>query len=139
MRVKLIARLGDTQQSGLELDRHYAVHAGPDPQGTVLVYDDHTTSFCPLTRAEYREVPDPLEPHDLLGVDQEPGGYRAVCTYVWHPWQPAADPDAAVAVHRRHLRQMELDGHHLTTVVHPRLQEWINDLPGRRGRQEPER
>jgi hypothetical protein len=76
MRVKLISRLGDTQQSGLELDRHYAVHVGPDPQGTVVVFDDHTTSFCPLTRAEYREVPDPLEPHDLLRVDQEPGGYQ---------------------------------------------------------------
>jgi hypothetical protein len=139
MRVRLIARLGDNQQLGLELDRHYPVHWGPDPEGRVLVFDDHTNCFAPLTPAEYREVPDPLEPHDLLRIDQDQGGYRAVCTCVWRPWQPVADPDQAVGVHRRHLRHMELDRHHLTTVVHPRLQAWINDLQGRDRHQEPER
>jgi hypothetical protein len=139
VRVKLIARLGDTQQSGLEVDRNYAVHAGPDPDGRVLVFDDHTHSFRPLGPAEYREVPDPLEPHDLVRIDQDPGGYRAVCACVWRPWEPAADPDAAAHLHRAHLRHMDIQERLLTMAVHPLLLEWINDLQARQRRQEPER
>jgi hypothetical protein len=139
VRVKLIARLGDTQQSGLEVDRTYAVHAGPDVEGRVWVFDDHTTSFRTVCSAEYREVPDPLEPHDLVRIDQDPGGYRAVCACVWRPWQPAADPDAAAHRHRAHLWHMDLQERLLTMAVHPLLVAWINDLRARQRRQEPER
>jgi hypothetical protein len=140
MRVKVTARHGDNQHSGLEVDRNYAVHAGPDPEGRVLVFDDHTTSFRTVTPAEYREVPDPLEPHDLLRIDQDEGGYRAVCTCVWQPWTSAADPDAAVQRHRGHLWHMDIQERLLTMPVHPLLVAWINDLQERqRRRQEPER
>jgi hypothetical protein len=83
--------------------------------------------------------PRPLEPHDLLRIDQDPGGYRAVCTCVWQPWTSAADPDAAAHLHRAHLRHMDLQERLLTMAVHPLLVEWINDLRARQRRQEPER
>ena len=139
MRVTLIARLGDTQRSGLEVDRTYAVHAGPDLDGRVLVFDDHTHSFRTVSSAEYREVPDPLEPHDLVRIDQQPGGYRAVCACVWRPWNPATDPDQAAHLHRAHLRHMDLQERLLTMAVHPLLVEWINHLRARQRGQEPER
>jgi hypothetical protein len=140
MRVKLTARLGDNQQSGLEMDRSYAVHSGPDEQGRVWVFDDNTDSFRTVGPAEYREIPDPLEPHDLVRIDQQPGGYGAVCTCVWRHWEPVGDPDEAAHAHKLHLGRMAIDRHHLTTPVHPLLQEWINDLRSRRRhRQEPER
>jgi hypothetical protein len=139
MRVKLTARLGDNQQSGLELDRSYAVHSGPDPQGRLWVFDDHTDSFRTVGPGEYREVPDPLEPHDLLRIARQPDGYWAVCTCVWRHWQPVADPDEAAHSHQRHLRHMAIDRQHLTTPVHPLLQQWINERRERQPRQEPER
>jgi hypothetical protein len=45
MRVKLTARLGDNQQSGLEMNRSYAIQESPDEQGRLLVFDDNTGSF----------------------------------------------------------------------------------------------
>jgi hypothetical protein len=139
MRVKIRTRPAGTTESGLELDRSYAVHQGPDPNGTILVFDDHTASFRALTPAQYQEVPDPLEPHDLLRIDHGPGGYQAICTCVWRHWQPVADPDQAAHTHQAHLRHMDTGRHHLTTVIHPQLQAWINDLRARQRRQEPER
>ena len=139
MRVTLLARLGDNQQSGLEVDRNYAVHAGPDLDGRVLVFDDHTSSFRTVSAAEYREVSNPLEPHDLVRIDQDEGGYRAVCSCVWRPWKPAADPDEAAHLHRAHLGHMDLQERLLTMAVHPLVLEWINDLRARQRRQEPER
>jgi|SRR5829696_4098124 hypothetical protein len=138
MRVEIASLRGTNQQSGLEVERHYAVHRGPDAEGTVLVFDDNTDSFRQLTAAEYEEVPDPLEPHDLLRIDRAPDGYRAVCLCVWRPCFPDADPDEAVRTYRLHLSKMDIDRHHLTTPVHPRLQQWIDDLRERR-RREPER
>jgi hypothetical protein len=139
MRVTVTARYGTNQASGLELERHYDVHHGPDADGTVLVFDDNTQSFRPLTPAEYREVPDPLEPHDLLRIDHTPDGYRAVCLCVWRHWCPVADPDEAAHTHQRHLRHMDIDRRHLTMPIHPLLQQWISDLRDRQRRQEPER
>ena len=141
MRVKLVARLGGNQRSGLEVDRHYTVHSGPDPQGRLWVFDDHTDSFRTLTPGEYREVPDPLEPHALVRIDQQPGGYRAVCLCVWRHWQPLGDPDDAARSFAGHQRHMDSQRHLLTMAVHPLLQHWINDLHQRqrRRREEPER
>ena len=42
MRVEIASLRGTNQQSGLEVERHYAVHRGPDAEGTVLVFDDNT-------------------------------------------------------------------------------------------------
>jgi hypothetical protein len=139
MRVRIVARLAGNAGSGLELDRAYAVHQGPDPDGGLLVFDDNTHSFRTVTPAEYREVPDPLEPHELVGIDQEPGGYRAVCTCVWRWYHPVADPDEAAHTHQAHQRHMDHQRRLLTMPVHPLLQEWINDLWERRRGQEPER
>jgi hypothetical protein len=139
MRIKLTGLLGGNQHAGLEVDRQYTVHQGPDPQGRVWVFDDHSDSFRVLTPAEYREVPDPLEPHDLVRINHQGDGFWAVCTCVWRHWQPVSDPDEAVRSFRSHLVGMDLDRRLLTMAVHPQLQQWINDLRARRRHQEPER
>jgi hypothetical protein len=139
MRVKLTALGAATIDSGLEPDRNYTVHSGPDPDGRVVVFDDHTSGFRTLGPVQYREVPDPLAPHDLLRIARQPDGYWALCRCVWRHWQPVADPDEAAHSHQRHLRHMAIDRQHLTTPVHPLLQQWINDRQQRQPRQEPER
>jgi hypothetical protein len=106
MRVEITSLRGTNRQSGLEFDRHYAVHRGPGTEGAVLVFDDNTDSFRSLTSAECEEVPDPLEPHDLLRIDRTPEGYRAVCLCVWRPCHPDSDSDEAVRTHRLHLSKM---------------------------------
>jgi hypothetical protein len=138
MRIKLTTLGGGNQHSGLEVDRHYAVHQGPDPLGRVWVFDDNSDSFRTLTPAEYREVPDPLEPHDLVRINREPDGFWAVCVCVWRHWQPLSDPDEAARSLHSHLHRMDMNRRLLTMPIHPQLQQWINDLRARR-RQEPER
>jgi hypothetical protein len=139
MRITLTTLVGGNQHAGLEVDRHYAVHHGPDPKGRVWVFDDNTDSFRALGPAEYREVPDPLEPHDLVRINQRADGFWAVCVCVWRHWQPASDPDEAVRSFRRHLDRMDMDRRLLTMAVHPLVQQWLNDLRARRRHQEPER
>jgi len=138
VRVVLVARLGGNQQSGLELDRAYRAYAGPDPHGRVLVFDDITTGFRWVTPAEYREVPDPLERHDLVRIDHGPGGYVPVCSCVWRWHRGWPDPDEAARAHGAHQRQMDTQRRLLTQPVPPRLLAWIEQLRAR-CRQEPER
>jgi hypothetical protein len=139
MRVVIIARLGGNQRSGLELDRAYRVHHGPDPHGSVLVFDDNDTSFRWVTPSEYREVPDPLDRHDLVAIDHGPAGYTPVCSCVgrWHRTWP--DPDQAAHLHGVHQRHMATQRRLLTQPVPPPLLAWIQQLRARRDRQEPER
>jgi hypothetical protein len=138
MRVVIVARLGDNQQSGLELDRAYRVHHGPDPHGSVLVFDDTTTSFRWVTTGEYRETADPLDRHDLVAIQQGPGGYAPVCSCVWR-WQRSwPDPDEAAHAHGVHQRHMASQRRLLTQPVPPPLLAWIEQLRAHR-RQEPER
>ncbi len=138
MRVVIIARLGGNQQSGLELDRAYRVHHSPNPHGRVLVFDEVTTSFRWVTPAEYREVPDPLDRHDLVRIDHGPGGYAPVrsCVWRWHRGWP--DPDEAAHFHGVHQRHMATQRRLLTQPVPPPLPAWIERLRARRN-QEPER
>ena len=142
MRVKVTALVGDNRESGLLVDANYAVHHGPDDQGRVLVFDFITDSFRTVTPAEYREVPDPLEPHELVRITQHPDGYRAACTCVWRGDLPAADPDAATGFYRSHLRRMQEGRYHLTAWNDPRfiqaIDQWHKQQWHRR-RQEPER
>jgi len=138
MRVRIVARLGGNRQSGLELDRAYRVHAGPDPRGTVLVYDDNDASFRWVTPAEYREVPDPLERHDLVHIQQGPGGYQPVCSCVWRWHRGWPDPDEAAHLHGVHQRHMATQRRLLTQPVPPPLLAWIEQLRAHR-RREPER
>jgi hypothetical protein len=143
VRVKVTALVGDNRDSGLLVDANYAVHHGPDDQGRVLVFDFITDSFRTVTPAEYREVPDPLDPHELVRITQDPDGYRAMCRCVWRHDLPAADPDAAVSAFKRlHLRRMEEGRYHLTAWNDPRLiqllDRWHKQQWHRR-RQEPER
>jgi hypothetical protein len=139
MRVVIIARLGGNQRSGLELDRAYRVHHGPDPHGSVLVFDDNDTSFRWVTPSEYREVPDPLDRHDLVAIDHGPAGYTPVCSCVgrWHRTWP--DPDQAAHLHGVHQRHMATQRRLLTQPVPPPLLAWIEQLRARHDRQEPER
>jgi hypothetical protein len=137
MRVRIVARLGDNQQSGLELDRAYRVHHGPDARGSVLVFDDTTTSFCWVTPAEYREIPDPLDRHDLVAIDHGPGGYQPICSCVWRWHRGWPDPDQAAHLHGVHARHMATQRRLLTQPVPPPLLAWIQQLRARR--QEPER
>jgi hypothetical protein len=139
MRVVIIARLGGNQRSGLELDRAYRVHHGPDPHSSVLVFDDNDTSFRWVTPSEYREVPDPLDRHDLVAIDHGPAGYTPVCSCVgrWHRTWP--DPDQAAHLHGVHQRHMATQRRLLTQPVPPPLLAWIEQLRARRDRQEPER
>ena len=137
MRVQIVARLGANQQSGLELDRAYRVYAGPDERGRVLVFDEVTTGFRWVTPAEYQEIPDPLERHDLVRIDHGPGGYAPICSCVWR-WQRGwPDPDEAAHLHGVHQRHMATQRHLLTQPVPPPLLAWIQQLHTRR--QEPER
>jgi hypothetical protein len=139
MRVQIIARLGGNQQSGLELDRAYRVHHGPDPHGWVLVFDEVTTSFRWVTPFEYREVPDPLDRHDLVAIDQGPGGWQPICSCVWR-WQRGwPDPDEAAHIHGVHQRHMATQRRLLTQPVPPRLLAWVEQLRAHRRNQEPER
>jgi hypothetical protein len=141
VRVKVTALVGDNRESGLLVDANYAVHQGPDDQGRVLVFDFITDSFRTVTPAEYRQVPDPLDPHELVRITQDPDGYRAACTCVWRGDLPAADPDTATGLYEAHLRRMAEGRYHLTAWNNPQLiqafdtwhkQQWHR-------RQEPER
>ena len=139
MRVVIVARLGGNQQSGLELDRAYRVHAGPDPHDRVLVFDEVTTSFRWVTTAEYREVPDQLDRHGLVAIDHGPAGYAPVCSCVWR-WQRGwPDPDEAARVQGVHQRHMHVQRRLLTQPVPPPLLAWIEQLRARRRNQESER
>jgi hypothetical protein len=138
MRVRIIARLGGNRRSGLELERAYRVHAGPDPGGRVLVFDDLDTSFRWVTPAEYREVPDPLDRHDLVRIDQGPGGWQPVCSCVWGWGRGWPDPDEAAHLHDVHQRHMASQRRLLTQPVPPPLLAWLEQLRAHR-RQEPER
>jgi hypothetical protein len=138
MRVVIIACHGSNQQSGLELDRAYRVHAGPDPHGRVLVFDD--TSFRWVTPGEYREIADPLDRHDLLRIDHGPDGFAPVCSCVWRWHRGWPDPDEAAHIHGVHQRHMATQRRLLTQPVPPPLLAWIEHLrTHRRHRQEPER
>jgi hypothetical protein len=139
MRVVILIRLGGNQRSGLELDRAYRVYAGPDPGGRVLVFDDHHTSFRRVTPAEYREVPDPLDRHDLVRIDHGPGGWRPVCSCVWRRGRGWPDPDEAAHAHGVHQRQMATQRRLLAQPVPPPLLAWLEQLRAHRPRQEPER
>jgi hypothetical protein len=138
MRVVIVAGLGANQQSGLEKERAYRVYAGPNEQGSVLVFDDNDTCFRWVTPVEYREVPDPLDRHDLVRIDHGPGGYAPVCSCVWRWHRSWPDPDEAARVHGVHQRQMASQRRLLTRPVPPPLLAWIEQLQARR-RQEPER
>jgi hypothetical protein len=138
MRVVIVARLGGNQRSGLELDRAYRVHAGPDPHGRVLVFDDATTSFRWVTPAEYREVPDPLDRHDLVRIQQGPGGWQPICACVWRWHRGWPDPDEAAHLHGVHQRHMASQRRLLTQPVPLLRLAWIEQLRARR-HQEPER
>jgi hypothetical protein len=139
MRVQIVARHGANQQSGLELERAYRVYAGPDQRGRVLVFDDTTTSFRWVTTAEYREVPDPLDRHNLVRIEQVPGGYAPICSCVWR-WQRGwPDPDEAAHLHGAHQRHMATQRRLLTQPVPPPLLAWIEQLQAHRRDQEPER
>jgi hypothetical protein len=137
MRVVIIACHGSNQQSGLELDRAYRVHAGPDPHGRVLVFDD--TSFRWVTPGEYREIADPLDRHDLLRIDHGPGGFQPVCSCVWRWHRGWPDPDEAAHIHGVHQRHMATQRRLLTQPVPPPLLAWMEQLRARRRLQEPER
>jgi hypothetical protein len=139
MRVQIIARLGGNQQSGLELDRAYRVHHGPDPHGWVLVFDEVTTGFRWVTPFEYREVPDPLDRHALVAIDQGPVGYAPVCSCVWRWHRGWPDPDEAAHIHGVHQRHMATQRRLLTQPVPPRLLAWVEQLRAHRRNQEPER
>jgi hypothetical protein len=141
MRVKLTALVGDNAASELLLDGAYQVHRGPDEQGRVLVFDEGTDSFRTVSPGQYREVPDPLEPHDLLRINQEPDGYWAVCTCVWRHDLAAADPDEAVHTYKLlHLDAMERGRYHLTAYGDPQLLQALNEWrQQQRRRQDPER
>jgi hypothetical protein len=139
MRVLIIARLGGNQQSGLELDRAYRVHAGPDERGRVLVFDEVTTGFRWITPAEYQEIPDPLDRHDLVRIDHGPGGWQPICSCVWR-WQRGwPDPDEAAHIHGVHQRHMATQRRLLTQPTPPQLLAWIEQLRAHCHRQEPER
>jgi len=137
MRIVIVARLGGNQQSGLELDRAYRVYDGPDEHGAVLVFDDNTTGFRWVTTAEYQEIPDPLDRHDLVRIDHGPGGYAPICSCVWRWHRRWPDPDEAARIHGAHQRQMATQRRLLTQPVPPRLLAWIEQLRARR--QESER
>jgi hypothetical protein len=141
MRVVIVARLGGNRQSGLELDRAYLVYAGPDPDGRVLVFDDHHTSFRWVTPGEYREVPDPLERHDLVAIQHGPGGWQPVCSCVWRWHRGWPDPDEAARSHLAHQWHMQVNRWLLEGPADPQL--LLADLERLRGRghrnQEPER
>jgi hypothetical protein len=104
----------------------------------VLVFDDHTTSFRWVTPAEYREVPDPLDRHDLVAIDHGPGGYQPICSCVWRWHRGWPDPDQATHLHGVHQRHMATQRRLLTQLVPPPLPAWIQRLRARRN-QEPER
>jgi hypothetical protein len=137
MRVVIIACHGSNQQSGLELDRAYRVHAGPDPHGRVLVFDD--TSFRWVTPGEYREIADPLDRHDLLRIDHGPDGFAPICSCVWRWHRGWPDPDEAAHLHGVHQRHMVTQRRLLTQPVPPPLLAWMEQLRARRRPQEPER
>jgi hypothetical protein len=138
MRVRIVARLGGNRRSGLELDRAYRVYAGPDEGDGVLVFDDNDTSFRWVTPGEYREVPDPLDRHDLVRIDQVPGGFTPVCLCVWR-WRHAdPDPDEAARSHQAHQWHMQVNRWLLEAPADPQLLAWIEQQRAHR-RQEPER
>jgi hypothetical protein len=139
MRVLIIARLGGNRRSGLALDRAYRVHAGPDPGGRVLVFDDHDTCFRWVSPGEYREVPDPLERHDLVRIDHGSGGWQPVCSCVWRWGRGWPDPDEAAHLHGVHQRHMATQRRLLTQPVPPPLLAWLEQLRAHRHREEPER
>jgi hypothetical protein len=143
MRVKLTTLRGDNATSGLLVDGNYMVHRGPDEQGRVWVFDEGTDSFRAVTSGEYREVPDPLEPHDLVRIDHDQDGWWVVCSCVWRDPIPAADPDEAAHTYRLlHLRQMEEGRYHLTTWGDPQLLQLLQERRQQqwyRRREEPER
>lgn len=142
MRVRIIARLADNQQSGLELDRAYRVYDGPDERGSVLVFDDTTTSFRWVTPAEYRETSDPLDRHDLVHIDQVRGGFTPICSCVWR-WRhadPDPDPDEAARSHQAHQWHMQVNRWLLEGPADPQLLlADLERLRARRRGQEPER
>ena len=139
MRVVILARHGPNEQSGLELDRAYRVHVGPDARGRVLVFDEVTTSFRWVTPAEYREIPDPLDRHDLVRIDHGPGGWQPVCSCVWRWHRGWPDPDQAAHLHGVHARHMATQRRLLTQPVPPPLLAGIEQLRARHRNQEPER
>jgi hypothetical protein len=138
MRVVIVVRHGSKQQSGPELDRAYRVHDGPDERGRVLVFDD-TTGFHWVTPAEYQEVADPLDRHDLIRIDHGPSGYTPICSCVWRWHRGWPDPDEAAHLHGVHQRHMATQRRLLTQPVPPPLLAWIEQLRTRRHRKEPER
>jgi hypothetical protein len=138
MRVVIVARQGSNQLSGLELDRAYRVYAGPDEHGRVLVFDDNDTSFRWVTSGEYREVPDPLDRHDLVRIQQGPGGWQPVCSCVWRWQRGLPNPDEAAHLHGVHQRHMATQRRLLTQAVPPLL-AWIEQLRTHRRGQKPER
>ncbi len=139
MRVRIVACHGSNQQSGLEVERAYRVHHGPDERGRVLVFDDTTTSFRWVTTAEYWEVPDPLERHDLVRIDHGRGGWQPICSCVWRWHRGWPDPDEAAHLHGVHQRHMHTQRRLLTQPVPPPLLAWIERLRANRRGQEPER
>ena len=142
MMVKLTALVGDNATSGLLLDANYLVHRGPDNQGRVLVFDEFTTSFRTLGPGEYREVPDPQGPHELVRIRQDPDGYRAVCSCIWDQDLAAGDPDEATHLFKLlHLAHMERSRYHLTRWGEPQILQILNHWRHQqwRRRQEPER
>jgi hypothetical protein len=138
MRVLIVSRLGGNRRSGLEVDRAYRVHAGPDPGGRVVVFDDHHISFRWVTTAEYREVPDPLDRHDLVRIQPGPGGYVPICSCVWRWHRGWSDPDEAAHAHGVHQRHMATLRRLVTQPVPPLLLAWVEQLRAHRRRQEPE-
>jgi hypothetical protein len=145
MRVKLTALVGDNATSGLLLDGNYQVHRGPDNHGRVLVFDFVTDSFRTVGRAEYRQVPDPLEAHELVRIRQDDDGYRASCSCrLWEQHDAQGDPDGATQRFKRvHLQQMERGRYHLTAGTNPgfiaAIDAWHKQQWRRRQGEEPER
>ncbi len=142
MMVKVLALAGDNTASGLLLEANYQVHHGPDAQGRVLVFDVCTDSFRTLHPPEYREVPDPRDPHALVRITQEPDGWRAGCICIWRADLAAGDPDGAVVFfQRRHLERMAQARAYLTNWGDPRFLQSLHQWHQQhwRRRQEPER
>jgi hypothetical protein len=110
----------------------------------VLVFDFVTDSFRTLNRAEYRQVPDPLQAHAMVRIRHD-DGYRAICSCrLWDQHDAQGDPDGAA---RRftlvHLQQMERDRYHLTAGANPgfiaAIDQWHKEQWRRRQGEEPER
>jgi hypothetical protein len=145
MRVLILARLGANQPSGLELNRSYQVYGEPDPDGRVLVFDDHQARLCWVTPAAYQQVPDPLKHHQLVRIEHRPGGYVPLCSCGWRWPRRWPDPDEAAAVVAVHQRRLAIQRLLLDDPIPPPMLIWHELLRAERHRQhqqpgrEPER